>query len=142
MAFVRILISLFAIVFICAGCGPKPEKLVPISGKITIQGEPLPYGTITLVPDVAAGNKTKLQPFGKVKADGSYSVETDGKPGAPVGPYLVGISSIKPSTPEDGYKPPVWAASQEYLDPNKSGLKLTVVESPAAGAYDIVLTKK
>lgn len=136
------ILSAFLSVALATGCGPNPEKLVPVSGKITIQSAPLPYGTITLVPDLAAGNKTKLQPLGKIGADGSFSLETDGKPGAPVGPYLVGISSIKPSTPEDGYKPPIWAASQEYLDPNKSGLKLNVVESPAAGAYDIPLTKK
>lgn len=140
LRFVPLVTLLFAALL--TGCGPQPEKLVPVSGKITIQDAPLPYGTVTLVPDAAAGNKSKLQPLGKITADGSYALETDGKPGAPVGAYLVGISSIKPSTPEDGYKPPVWAASQEYLDPNKSGLKLTVVESPAAGAYDIALTKK
>lgn len=133
-------ICLIGILLLFFGCGPTPVKFVPVSGKITIQGAPLPYGTITLVPD--AGNPTKLQPYGKVAADGSYTLESDGKPGAPVGVYRVGISSVKPSTPEDGYKPPVWAASQEYLDPNASGLKLTIVESPAPGAYDIALTKK
>lgn len=124
------------------GCGPGEEKLVPVSGTVTIQGSPLPYGTVTLIPEGAAGNTSTSQPFGKVGSDGKYTVETNGKPGAPLGKYVVTVSSVKPSTPEEGMKPPVWAASQEYLDPSKSGLTLEVVEQAAAGAYDIKLEKK
>jgi hypothetical protein len=124
------------------GCGPAAVKLVPVSGKITVQGAPLPYGNITLVPDAANGNQTKLQPRATIGADGKYTLETDGKQGAPLGSYIVTISSVKPSTPEDGYKPPVWAASQDYMDPSKSGLGLTVIEGAHEGAYDFDLTKK
>lgn len=127
---------------ISLGCGPAPTRLAPVSGKVTIQDAPLPYGRIVLKPDAAQGNTFKGEPSGEIKADGTYALQTDGKPGAPVGAYRVAIFSIKPSTPEDGYKPPVWAASQEYSDPDKSGLTLNVVESPAAGAYDVQLTKK
>jgi hypothetical protein len=133
--------ALLLVLFLFTGCGPAPAKLVPVSGKITIQGAPLPWGTITLYPDTTKGNSSTLQPFGTVAPDGSYSLNTDGKPGAPLGAYVVTISAAKPSTPGE-YKPPEWAASQDYLDRSKSGLSLTVVESPAAGAYDLALTKK
>jgi len=139
--FIRCATFCLLLAILLSGCGPAATKLVPVSGKITIQGEPLPWGTITLIPDATKGNTSKLQPLGKV-TDGTYTLETDGKPGAPLGAYRVTVSAIKPSTPEDGYKPPVWAASQDYLDQNKSGLTLTVVETPPPGAYDIALTKK
>jgi hypothetical protein len=133
------LLASFVLIALITGCGPQPEKLVPVSGKITIQGEPLPYGRLALTP--GDGNTTKSQPIGKVQ-DGTYTLETDGKPGAPVGAYRVAIFAIKESTQADGYKPPVWAASQEYSDPSKSGIILTVFETPSPNVYDIVLTKK
>lgn len=138
----EIAITLLAPLTIFVGCGPAPTKLIPVTGKVTIQDEPLPYGRIVLKPDATQGNMFQGEPSGEIKSDGTYTLQTDGKPGAPVGIYHVTIFSIKPSTPEDGYKPPVWAASQDYSHPDKSGLTLNVVESPAAGAYDVKLTKK
>ena len=134
--------SLLLAMLLCLGCGPAPVKLVPVTGKVTIQGMPLPYGTITLVPNADSGNTGKSQPFGNVSAEGTYAIMTDGKPGAPLGAYRVTISATKLSTAADGNKPSVWAASQDYLDASKSGLTLMVVEAPAAGAYDIALTKR
>ena len=138
--FIR-LASLVLFVLLFAGCGPAAVKLVPVTGKVTIQGTPLPWGTITLYPDATKGNKSTLQSFGNVAADGTYSISTDGKPGAPVGAYAVTISAAKPSTPGE-YKPTEWAASPDYLDRSKSGLTLNVVESAPANAYDFALTKK
>jgi hypothetical protein len=137
-----LIMSLGLPALILAGCGEKAARLVPVSGTVTVQGTPLPYGTITLIPNAAEGNTSKLQPRGTIGPDGKYTLETDGQPGAPVGSYIVTISSVKPSTPEDGYKPPVWAASQDYMDAGKSGLGLTVMEAAQAGAYDIDLKKK
>jgi hypothetical protein len=130
------------VALVLSGCGEKAVKVVPVSGTVTIQDAPLPYGNITLVPDAANGNQTKLQPRGTIGADGKYTLESDGKPGAPLGKYLVGISAVKPSKQEDGYKPSERAASQDYMDASKSGLTLEVVENPAPGAYDVKLTKK
>lgn len=133
--------GLLLVLLLLTGCGPAPVKIVPVTGKITIQGAPLPWGTITLIPDTTKGNSSTLQPYGTISADGSYSLTTDGKPGAPLGAYVVTISAAKPSAPGE-YKPPEWAASQDYLDRNKSGLTLTVVEIPTPGAYNLALTKK
>jgi len=133
--------SLVAVCVLITGCGSAAPKIVPVSGTVTILDAPLPYGTITLYPDAAKGNASKLQPLGTIGADGKYTLTTDGKPGAPVGSYLVTVSSVKPSQPGE-YKPPEFAASQDYLDQTKSGLTLDVVENPAPGAYDVKLTKK
>lgn len=135
-------IPLMALLAVTVGCGPAQTKLIPVSGKVTIQDEPLPYGRVVLKPDAAQGNMFQGEPSGEIKSDGSYAVQTDGKPGAPLGAYRVTVFAIKPSMPEDGYQPPVWAASQKYSDPAKSGLSLNVVEHPAADAYDVKLTKK
>jgi hypothetical protein len=137
----RLVLCLIVSLLLC-GCGPAEEKLVPVSGIITVQGMPLPYGTITLIPDAAQGNTSQHQPYGTVGSDGKFALQTDGKPGAPLGRYIVTISSVKPPTPEEGMKPAVFAASQDYLDPTKSGLTLDVVETPAAGVYDLKLDKK
>ena len=69
------------------GCGDGRVKRVPISGKITIDGEPLTFGTIQFFP-VKEGRMGK----GSVKPDGSYAVDYYEKgDGLPKGEFKVRI---------------------------------------------------
>ncbi len=69
-----------------AGCSsgtPLPdfvEKLVPVTGKLMLDGEPLAGATVTFTPDIKAfGGETA---YGMTEADGSFGLLTQ-IPGAP-----------------------------------------------------------
>ncbi len=54
-----------------AGCSKKdgPGKLVPVSGKITLNGKPLKEGTVTFVADRRQDNKSTFFPSAQLNAD-------------------------------------------------------------------------
>lgn len=93
------------------GCGGSGRvganlKVTPVSGKVTLGGEPLADAQVTLAfegnpPDgfVGAGAKTDAQ--------GNFEVFTGGQKGAPAGTYKVVISKLvgadgKPAVPSEG----------------------------------------
>ncbi len=122
------------VVALC-GCGGV-GTLYPVSGKVTVDGKPLSDGQLTFVAEGDKGDKTTAAPFGKIK-DGTYSLSTKGKPGAPAGKYHVMVMTQYPGGPEKPVALPV-----RYSQPEKSGLSVEVVPNPAAGAYDLKLTSR
>ena len=46
------------------GCGPTPEPMHPVEGKIEFEGKALSKGTIILHPDAGKNNTTKHDPRG------------------------------------------------------------------------------
>jgi len=140
-------------VFLTAcGCGSS-EKLYPVSGKVYLKNDLLKGGSVSFVPDDAKGNKVKSQPTGMIGPDGSYTLSYEGKPGAPAGWYKVTVSTETPGmggmgpppVHTDPSKPAPLAGSggvktdPKYRDPSKTDLKVEVVPSPSAGAYDLKL---
>jgi len=136
------------------GCG-KGETRYPVSGRVILGNGPLTAGQVTFVPDEGKGNKLKAAPSGMIGSDGSYSLSTDGKTGAPAGWYKVviatsipGMGAPAPSASSDRSKPaplnPVAGGVQidpKYTDAMKTDLTKEVVASPSAGAYDITIPK-
>lgn len=53
-----------------AGCGPNLPRCFPVSGTVTVDGQPVAGGTITFYPE--AGRSA----MGKIEADGSYKLTT------------------------------------------------------------------
>jgi len=51
-----------------AGCNNENAGLVPVKGKVTYNGKPVPNGTINFMPD--AGRST----YGEIQPDGTYSL--------------------------------------------------------------------
>jgi hypothetical protein len=131
-----------AVLGVLAGCGgPATGDLVPVSGRVTVNGQPLTRGTISFRPDAARGNDSLQEPYGKIDAQGRYRLLTAGKPGAPRGWYKVLVVSAEAIDPNDPYAP-----RRSYIDPKygqveTSGLAVEVVDKPADGAYDLALTK-
>jgi hypothetical protein len=123
-------------VLVLSGCGDGLGKLYPVSGTVTLDGEPLKNAQISFVPDTDKGNKTPASAVGRV-TNGSYTLTTKDSPGAPAGSYKVMINTHYPGAPEDSVSLP-----RGYADPGKSGLTMEVVENPAPGAYDIKLKIK
>jgi hypothetical protein len=72
------------------GCGPADEfQHVGVSGKVALDGKPLPSGTITFVP-LGAGAAS----HGPI-TDGSYAIARSAGPSP--GSFRVEISSVRPT---------------------------------------------
>jgi hypothetical protein len=125
--------------FLLTGCGPT---LVPVSGKVTLDNKPLTTGTVTLKPDKEKGNAAKVEPIGKIADDGTYTIETNGQPGAPLGAYKVVIfAQGPPKDPKNPYSELTPLINKKYNQEATTDQNITVVTNPAADAYDLKLTK-
>src|SRR5438876_366835 len=123
------------------GCGAGGEKLTPVAGQVTVEGAPLPTGSVTFHPNTEKGNNTPHIPIGTLDTQGRYKLMSATKEGAPLGWYKVTVSAQEPIDPKNPYAPPKHLISPKYGDPSTSGLEIEVVDHPAAGAYDLTLTK-
>lgn len=85
----------------CVGCSRSPFSLVPVSGTILLDGQPLAGGVINFQP-LATGDVAKAGPgsSARIGADGRYSLSTvRGQPGAVAGKHRVKIYSFSPESP-------------------------------------------
>lgn len=84
------------------GCGDGGPELVAVSGKVTLDGKPVPNAIVTFNPTGAGGSNS----LGKTDAAGNYRLEfSQEKKGALVGEYAVDIVTKKISKadlPDDG----------------------------------------
>lgn len=79
----------FALLLFCSGCNDQQ----PLTGKVTFDdGSPVTVGTVVFSSD-------KVQSFGVIKPDGTYSVSTsqtnDGLPPGTYTVYLSGVDDIQ-----------------------------------------------
>ena len=51
------------------GCSSEDAGMVPVKGKVTYKGKPVPNGTINFVPDTERSSYADIQP------DGTYSLK-------------------------------------------------------------------
>jgi hypothetical protein len=135
-----------------AGCKQPPTPCFPVSGKVVYQKKPVTTGTVTFVPDASKGNQSKESAIGLIKDDGTYSLVTNGRDGAPLGWYKVGISTMAPpmgdmappeikpgskAAPKGSGKAP--GVPPKFQHPDTSGVSIEVKENAPPGAYDIEL---
>jgi hypothetical protein len=121
------------------GCGDGEDAhpaTVPVQGKVTYKGEPVPKGTITFQPD---GGRPAV---GEIQPDGTYQLSTFGdKDGAIPGPHKVmiiantGDPTKMPSSP--GYVVPKDLVPKKYADLKTSGLEITVSKDKTAYNFDL-----
>jgi hypothetical protein len=138
----RLRVRYLLVVLALTGCNSSGlGRVVPVQGKVTLNGAPLSSGSLVFKPDAAKGNNSTLQPASDIAADGTYNLFTKEKPGAPLGWYKVGVVAEGPASPTDPYAPRKSLVAQRYNDPETSGVAIEVVTTPAAGAYDVKLTK-
>jgi hypothetical protein len=118
------------------------DRLTEVRGKLYIGEEPSQKGMgyITFHPDEAKGNKSLEEAVGAVQPDGTYVLDTRGKPGAAKGWYKVGITVAEVIDQQNPYVTKwLMPTPEKYQNWNKSGISIEVVEKPAAGQYDIKL---
>jgi hypothetical protein len=114
----RLLVAAVAVAFLAlAGCGDGGPKIVPVSGTVTIDGQPLTYGHIQVLP---AGWRPAS---GRLDGSGRFTLTTtDPNDGCAVGTHPVVIlagESINETTMK-------WHAPSKYADATTSGLEVTI----------------
>ena len=109
-----------------AGCGPgHGMTLGLVQGKVTYNGEPLKYGTVSFVPDASKGTDGPIA-TGIIKEDGTYILSTDaGGDGALVGHHKVSVVGLDPT--------PVTKADEKPMpNPEESPLEFLRARGKAA----------
>lgn len=120
------------------GCGGEFKK-VPVSGTVTLDGQPFDGGVLHFYPDPAKGNNYRVDALSPVRG-GKFNLlttavrDTDSGPGAPLGWYKVYLDTTVPGAPAKIHP--------RFTDPQKTPVEVEVTGSPAAGAYDIKFTTK
>lgn len=140
--------------FILLGCEPiarddddaPPDytKLVAVKGTVTIKGKAVPGVVVTFVPPKWAASN------GETIADGSYELQTAGRPGALPGVYKVAISYLVSAdgqaqglAPRSAMSPPPGMATArekipvEFSDPGRTTLKATVSRDGGTFDFDV-----
>ena len=134
------ILSVLAVAFaaaIMSGCGGPYDSSV--SGVITLDGSPLPRGTVKFIPEQPGPSG-----YGLIGSDGSYEVMTGREEGLKSGSYVVTVvvneestPNKEPSLPPRPGKPitPPW-----YRNQAQSPLKHTV--EPGSNEINLELSTK
>lgn len=86
------------LLFVLSGCSKSPYDLAPVTGTVSVDGQPLPDGQVMFAPRATSGSAKAGKPaLGNVRADGTFSLSTysDGD-GAVVGEHLVTLYGPAP----------------------------------------------
>lgn len=83
------LIGLVALALGMSGCGGP--TLYPVTGKVMVNSKPAVGALVVLFPEGNKPDPKFAPPSATVGADGTFSLMTAGKPGAPAGKYVVTI---------------------------------------------------
>ena len=121
-----------------AGCDSGLRR-VPVSGAVTLDGQPLDRGVLLFHPDASRGNTARASCTGPV-SNGRYKLVTSGVTksdtgeGAPLGWYKVTLIADIPGMAEI-------KVNSKFLNPDTTPLAIEIVENPEPGRYDLQLTK-
>ena len=95
---VRVALGLFAATALaCSSCSSDGTN--PVTGKVLVNGQPAAGANVMFFPEGAT--KNAVPSTGRAGADGTFTLVTGGKPGAPAGKYIVTVTwpdpKIKPT---------------------------------------------
>lgn len=134
----RSLPSVLASFLILAAVGCGGSGLTPLSGKVTLDGQPLTgaSGTVMFVPAGSGAAGTAV-----IKPDGTYQAMTGGQPGLQPGEYEVAVFANEPMKTDLGtnYAAPKSLIHEKFRDAKTSGLKVKV--DGGMQSFDIPVTK-
>lgn len=107
---------LIASIALAAGCGSK-SKLVPVSGVVLIDGEPVPYGKVQVAP---AGFRPAI---GTIGPDGRFTLTTlEPNDGCVLGTHPVAVIAHQTLSPTKER----WHAPRVYAATDTSNLTVTI----------------
>lgn len=99
------------------GCGARHEGIVPVSGIVTIDGQPLTHGQIIVHPEGHRACQSHIGSDGRFRLTCFKLYD-----GAPVGTHVATILSVE-SLSETSRK---WHAPKSYASEASSGLWVTI----------------
>jgi hypothetical protein len=109
---------------LAAGCGHDEPALAPVRGRVFYRGSLLTGGSIVFTPDADRGGQGPLA-RGDIRADGSFTLSADGRPGAAPGWHRVSVVSFEapPTKPPGADFADVHSLlPRKYAAPDLSGL--------------------
>jgi hypothetical protein len=134
-------VALWGCVGMLGGCGESSSNLLPVSGKVTVDGQPLTTGSVSFRPE--KGSASSQEPGGEIDEDGTYRLFTAGKEGAPPGRYRVLVVAVDPNDLKKKfpYGKRTSFVNAKYSNPKTTDLLVEVTAASKPGAYDLKLTK-
>jgi hypothetical protein len=106
-------------VTLIAGCQKSHPDMVPVSGQVTIDGQPVTHGQITVMPE---GRRASI---GKLDAEGRFSLSCFAAgDGAPIGTHIATVTAVEAL----GEHANRWHAPKKYA--SKSGGVWVVIDGP------------
>lgn len=136
------LVLLAGAVVALSGCGKDPLNAASVKGKVLSDGQPMTKGSVRFVPDTAKGNTAGVEPVGTIGENGEYELITNGKPGAPLGAYIVCVTSGEIPDSGNPFAVSKGGVASRFAAPETSKLSVEVVASPSPGAYDLKVSAK
>jgi hypothetical protein len=136
----RLRLLFLGLVLAVCGCGGGP-RIVPVSGQVKLDGQPLPGALVTFRPD-----SKEIYPgppsSGETDADGRFTLRTaDGHDGAVVGPHKVRIS-LPVKTSKAGPDAPSTNKLPAKYSGDNTVLTFTVPEGGTDAANFLELTSR
>jgi hypothetical protein len=111
-----------------------------VTGKVTLDGQPLTGGAVYFHPILDKDAPSLPQPpmpsVSELGDDGSYTLCTERKAGAPLGKYRVQLE------PGDQAERKLWSQLPGQYTLRISSLVVEVVENKPEGGYDLPLSSK
>jgi hypothetical protein len=77
---------LLAALAIFTGCNQGP-KLVPVEGQVKLDGQPLTFGSVMVIPN------TGRAAYGRLDEQGHFKLMVDDEEGCPLGSHIVTVNS-------------------------------------------------
>jgi hypothetical protein len=103
-----------------SGCGRGGKQIpnrVPVSGRVTLAGQPLAYGTVQFVPESPEGHSA----MATIKAGSFTLASAESFPGVVKGSYKVSIVSPQPIDPSNRPSDPFSPEANKSNIPNRYG---------------------
>jgi hypothetical protein len=115
-------------------CSDSSSTLHPVQGKVLLNGAPLAGALVTLHPKDGADIRT-IPSTGLSKEDGTFTILTGDKPGAPAGSYVVTIICTEVLKGKEGVISTAPPETQDrlkgaYADKAKSNITVEVKKGP------------
>jgi hypothetical protein len=85
----------------CLACSGGGARLNPVHGKVLYKNQPLKGALVTFHPK-GANDVTTVRPVGLTGEDGTFTVTTGQKEGAPAGEYVVTLICSEEVAPKGG----------------------------------------
>jgi hypothetical protein len=113
------------------GCG---DSLVKVSGKVTLDGNPLTTGNISFAP-MQSGQVA----IGTIDEKGNYTLQSGTQKGVPAGTYRVTIVAVElvPPSPQNPEPLPKVLTPPRYNDATTSGLTADVKPGNTTHNFDL-----